>query len=142
METMEHALCECLHYAQPLWIRLGEVITSYLNTSSTEYVPRVEYTQLNIIYNVPHPSILIHVKNKLSRDTLLVLTQEIKRDIVFRRMSLPPSARQISDPQRLAAHLHSTLHRLHSYLQYIGLMKYAKALTMISRMIEINLGNV
>jgi hypothetical protein len=126
---------------QPLWIRLGEVITRYLNSASGEHVPRVEYTQLNIIYNVPHPSILIHVNDKLSRNTLLVLTQEMKRDIIFRRMNLPSSARQISDPQRLAAHLHSTLHRLHSYLLYIGLMKYAKSRKMISNMIEINLGN-
>jgi hypothetical protein len=77
-ETMEHTLCECLHYAQPLWIRLGEIITRYLNSVSGEHVPRVEYTQLNIIYNVPHPSILIHVNDKLSRNTLLVLTQEMK----------------------------------------------------------------
>jgi hypothetical protein len=139
-ETMEHALCECLHYAQPLWIRLGEVITRYLNSTSREYVPRVEYTQLNIIYNVPHPSILIHIHDKLSRNTLLVLMQEMKRDIIFPRMSLPSSARQISDPQRLDAHLHSTLHRLHSYLQYIGLLKYVKVLKIIRSMIEINLG--
>ncbi len=73
-ETMEHALCECLHYAQLLWIRLGEVITKYLNSVSRDYVPKVEYTQLNIIYNVPHPSILIQVHDKLSRNTLLALT--------------------------------------------------------------------
>jgi hypothetical protein len=56
-------------------------------------------------------------------------------------MNLPPSARAITDPQRLAAHLNSTLRRLHSYLQYIGLAKYAKALEMIHKMIEINLDN-
>jgi hypothetical protein len=142
IETMEHNLCECLHYAQPLWIRLGEIFTRYLNSVSEEHVPRVEYTQLNIIYNVPHQSILLHVNDKLSRNTLLVLIQEVKRDIIFRRMNLPPSARQISNPERLSAHLHSTLHRLQSYLKYIGLMKYAKALKTISEMIEINLGNV
>jgi hypothetical protein len=32
-ETMEHMLCECLYYAQLLWIRLGEVITKYLTRS-------------------------------------------------------------------------------------------------------------
>jgi hypothetical protein len=142
IETMEHTLCECLYYAQCLWSRLGEVFTSYLNSISEEHVPRVEYTQLNIIYNVPHPSVLLHVNDKLSRNTLLVLVQEIKRDIIFRRMNLPPSARQISSSQRLSAHLHSTLHRLQSYLKYIGLMKYGKALTMIDELIEINLRNV
>jgi hypothetical protein len=129
-ETMEHTLCECLHYAELLWVRLGDVITKYLNSISTEYVPKVEYSQLNVIYNVPHPSLVIHISDKLSRNTLLILTQEIKRDIIHLRLNLPPSARQVTEPQRLAAHLNSTLHRLHSYLQYIGLAKYAKA-TMI-----------
>ncbi len=136
---MEHTLCECLHYAQLLWVRLGEVITKYLNSISTEYIPKVEYSQLNIIYNVPHPSILIHIPDKLSRNTLLMLTQEIKRDIIFRRLNLPPSARLITETQRLAAHLNSTFHQLHSYLQYLGLAKYVKATTMLQKMMEINL---
>jgi hypothetical protein len=82
-ETMEHVLCECNHYAQLLWIRLGEVITKYLNSISGDYVPKVEYSQLNIIYNVPHPSILLHIRDKLTRYVFLLLTQEIKRDIIF-----------------------------------------------------------
>ncbi len=138
-ETMEHALCECLHYAQLLWIRLGEIVIKYLNSISREYVPRVEYTQLHIIYNVPHPSIFIHIRDKLSRNTLLILVQELKRDILFRRMNLPSSARQVTDPPRLAAHLNSTLRRLHSYMQYIGLAKYLQSTIMLQKMIDINL---
>jgi hypothetical protein len=110
-----------------------------LDSVSREYVPKVEYTQLNIIYNVPHPSILIHVHDKLSRNTLLALTQEMKQGIVFLRLNLPPSARLITDPQRLAAHLNSTLHQLHFYLEYIGLAKFANAVRMLHKMIEINL---
>jgi hypothetical protein len=68
-----------------------------------------------------------------------MLTQEIKRDIIFQKVNLPQSARLITESQRLAAHLNSTLHRLHSYLQYIGLAKYAKATTMLQKMMEINL---
>jgi hypothetical protein len=141
-ETMEHMLCECLYYAQLLWIKLGEVITKYLNTVSTDYVPKVEYSQLNIIFNVPHPSLIIHIPDKLSRNTLLILTQELKRDIIYRRLNLPPSANQATDPPRLAAHLNSTLQQLHSYLQYIGIAKYAKATQMLHRMMEINLENL
>ncbi len=140
-ETMEHMLCECLYYAQLLWIKLREVITAYLNTVSTDYVPKVEYSQLNIIFNIPHPSLVIHISDKLSRNTLLILTQEIKRDIIYRRLNLPPSANQATNSMRLAAHLNSTLQRLHSYLQYIGLAKYAKATQMLQKMMEINLGN-
>jgi hypothetical protein len=35
----------------------------------------------------------------------------------------------------------STLHQPHSYLQYIGLAKYANATTMLQKMMEINLEN-
>jgi hypothetical protein len=138
-ETMEHMICECLHYAQLLWIKVGEVITKYLNSVSTDYVPNVEYSQLNIIFNVPHPSLILHVPDKLSRNTILILTQEIKRDIIYRRMNLPPSANQPADPPRITAHINLTLQRLHSYLQYIGLAKYAKAIQTLQRMMEINL---
>jgi hypothetical protein len=99
-------------------------------------------SRLNIIFNVPHPSLIIHVPDKLSRNTLLILTQEIKRDIIYRRLNLPPSANQTTDSPRLAAHLNSTLQRLHSYLQNIGLAKYAKATQMLHRMMEINLENL
>jgi hypothetical protein len=101
-----------------------------------------EYSKLNIIFNVPNPSLIIHIPDKLSSNMLRILTQEIKRDIIYRRLNLPPSANQITDSPRLAAHLNSTLHRLHSYLQYIGLAKYAKAIKMLHRMMEINLENV
>jgi hypothetical protein len=139
VETMEHVLCECLHYSQLIWIRLGEIITRYLNSISPQQVPRVEYSQLNLIYNVLHPSLLIHIRDKLSRNVLLILTQEMKRDIIFRRMNLPPSARQVTEHQRLAAHLNSTLHRLNFYLHYIGLAKYGNAATMLKIMMDINL---
>jgi hypothetical protein len=77
-----------------------------------------ELGQTNIIYNIPHPSILLHIPDKTTRNVLLLLVQEVKRDIIYRRMNLPPSAQQITDPRRPAAHLASTLHRLHSYLRY------------------------
>jgi hypothetical protein len=138
-EAMEHVLCECLHYYQLLWNQIGEIITRYLNSIAPHHVPRVEYSQLNEIYNVPHPSLLLHIRDKLSQNTLLILTQEIKRDSIFRRMKLPPSARQVTEPQRLAVRLNSTIRRLHSYLRYIGLAKYGNATTMLQKMMEINL---
>jgi hypothetical protein len=53
--------------------------------------------------------------------------QEIKRDIIYRRMNLPQSVQQVTASQWPAAHLDSIIHRLHSYLQYIGLVKCVKA---------------
>jgi hypothetical protein len=139
IETMEHVLYECLHYSRLLWIRLGEIITKDLNSISPQHVPRVEYSQLSIIYNFPHPSLLLHIRSKLSRNALLILTQEIIWDIIFQRMNLPSSARQITDSERLAAHLNSTIRRLHSYVQYIGLAKYGKVTTMLQIIMDINL---
>jgi hypothetical protein len=39
----------------------GEIITRYLNSTSPQHVLRVEYSQLVVIYNVPHPSLLLHI---------------------------------------------------------------------------------
>ncbi len=54
-------------------------------------------------------------------------------------MNLPPSAQQVTDPRRLVAHLDSTIRRLRSYLQYIGLMRDKKAADMLLRLQEYNL---
>ncbi len=113
---MEHLLCECEHYSELLWDRLSSILTELFNRTSTDQVSWVELGQTNIIYNIPHPSILLHIPDKITRNTLLLLVQEVKRDIIYRRMNLPPSAQQITDPRRFAAHLDSTLRRLHSHL--------------------------
>jgi hypothetical protein len=55
VETREHLLFECMYYSQLLWIRLGDIFTQYLNLTSQDFIPRVKISQLNIIYNVPHP---------------------------------------------------------------------------------------
>jgi hypothetical protein len=49
VETMEHLLCECMHYSQLLWDRLGDVITRYLNLVSSTYVPKVDITLMSSI---------------------------------------------------------------------------------------------
>jgi hypothetical protein len=85
------------------------------------------------------PCYCIYVHDKTSRNAILLMIQEVKRDIIFRRMNLPPSAQQITDPRRLAAHLDSTIRTLRSYLQYIGLVKYMKAVDLLLRLQEFNL---
>jgi hypothetical protein len=118
---------------------LAESLTSLLNDISTDDVPRIELGQTNIIFNIPHPSLMLHVHDKSSRNAILLLIQEVKRDIIYRRMNLPPSAQQVTDPRRLAAHLDSTIPRLRSYLQYIGLLKYKKAVDLLLELQEHNL---
>jgi hypothetical protein len=90
---------------EPLWSKLAEGLTMLLNGISTDRVPRVELGQTNVIFNIPHPSLLLHMHDKTSRNAILLLIQEVKHDIIFRRMNLPLYAQQITDPRRLAAHL-------------------------------------
>jgi hypothetical protein len=136
---MEHLLCECEYYSEPLWNKLAEGLTMLLNDVSTDRVPRIELGQTNIIFNIPHPSLILHIHEKSSRNAILLLIQEVKHDLIYRRMNLPPSAQQVTDPRRLAAHLDSTIRRLRSYLQYIGLMRYKKAADMLLWLQEYNL---
>jgi hypothetical protein len=91
---MKHLLCECENYSEPLWSKLAESVTRLFNDISTGRVPRVDLGQTNVIYNIPHPSLLLHIHDKASRNALLLLIQKVKRDIVYGRMNLPPSAQQ------------------------------------------------
>jgi hypothetical protein len=136
---MEHLLCECEFYSEPLWNKLAESLTMLQNDVSTDEVPPIELGQTNIIFNIPHPSLILHVHDKSSRNAILLLIQEVKQDLIYRRMNLPPSAQQVTDPRRLAAHLDSTICRLRSYLQYIGLLRYKKAADLLLRLQEHNL---
>jgi hypothetical protein len=102
---MEHLLCECENYSEPLLGKLADALTQLFRNISQDDAPRVDLGRTNIIFNIPHPSLLLHVRDKESRNGLLLLFQEIKRDIIYRRMKLPPSANQIIDPRRLTAHL-------------------------------------
>jgi hypothetical protein len=138
-ENMEHLLYECDHYSRLLWERIGKILTRYLIWLSEDYIPRVELGFRQIIFNVPHPSILLHVKDKHTRIMLIMMVQETKRDIIYRRMNLPPSAQQVVNSQRLAAHIDQVIRRLISYLQYIGLQKFKQAIKSLHKIQEINL---
>jgi hypothetical protein len=60
------------------------ILIQYLNIT---VVLRVE-----IIFTVPHPSLLLQVCEKVNCNAILVLTQEVKRDIIDCCLNLPPSA--------------------------------------------------
>jgi hypothetical protein len=82
VETMKHLLCECEYYSELLWNRLADILTKLLNINTTDPVPRVDLGQTNIIYNIPHPSILLYILDKITGNILLLLIQDIKRDTV------------------------------------------------------------
>jgi hypothetical protein len=101
--------------------------------------PKMEISLLNGIYIVPYPSLLLYTHDKLTRNAFLILTQEIKRDNIYKCMNLPPSGRQVTSPQRLVAHLDSTIRRLHSFFQYIASAKFGEAVSVLQPMRDLNL---
>jgi hypothetical protein len=70
-----------------------------------------------------------------------MVTQEIKRDIIFQRMNLPSSGKQVANPRCMGTHLDQVLWWVISYLQYIGLLKYKRALTKLQNIQEININD-
>jgi hypothetical protein len=82
------------------------------------------------------PSLASATHSRQAYKKHLILTQEIKRDIINHRVNLPPSARQVTNPQWLMAHLVSTFWRLSSYFQYISLGKFANAILALQQMQE------
>jgi hypothetical protein len=73
-----------MHYDQLIWIHLGEIIAEYLNSSSQDLIPREELSSTSSIYNIPTPLLLLHIKDKLTRNAFFILMQEIKCDIFHR----------------------------------------------------------
>jgi hypothetical protein len=131
-EKIEYLLCESMHYSQVIWVRLGQVIRQYLKSVSQEHIPRVEISQLNLICNVPQPSLhFIFVTN----------SPEICSSSSHKKSKATSSSwvRQVTSSQRLTAYLDSTMPRPHAYFQYIGLAKFAKAMLVLQMLKELNL---
>jgi hypothetical protein len=94
IETMEHLLYLCPNYAEKLWEEFGLVLTQTIAQFTNEYTARIELTPKEIIYNKPHPVIFLRISDKLVQYSILVVIQEIKRNIIFRRMQLTEPLRQ------------------------------------------------
>ncbi len=61
VETMEHLLYGCENYSAKVWAMAGKVLTLSLSRHSGDFIPRIDLTPLEIVFNKPHPSILLHV---------------------------------------------------------------------------------
>jgi hypothetical protein len=48
----------------------------------------MDHTPKEIVFNLPHPSIILYISDSPSRTILLHLVQEIKRDIIHCRMTI------------------------------------------------------
>jgi hypothetical protein len=100
-----------------------KVYCSSFSQFTNEYTARIELTPKEIIYNKPHPAILLRISDKLVRYSILVIIQEIKCNIIFRRMQLTEPALQEVPRIRLQAHLLSVIRKLISLLEYQGIVQ-------------------
>jgi hypothetical protein len=48
-----------------------------------DYIPNIVLTPLEIVFNKPHPYILLRIKDATKQKILLLFLQEIKHDIIF-----------------------------------------------------------
>ena len=120
---MEHLLYLCPNYAEKIWEEFGLTLTETVIQYSNELTARKEFSPKEIIYNKPHPAILLRISDKLVRKTILALIQEIKRDLVFRRMQIKEPLRQEVPRIRVQAHLLSVIRKLISLLDYQGIVQ-------------------
>ncbi len=98
---------------------LTQTITQFTN----EYTARIELTPKEIMYNKPHPAILLRVSDKLVRYSILVVIQEIKRNIIFCRTQITELLRQEVPRIRMQAHLLSVTRKLIPLLEYQGIVQ-------------------
>jgi hypothetical protein len=75
------------------------------------------------MFNKPHPALLLQISDKLIRYSILVVIQEIKRNIIFRRMQLTEPLRQEVPKIRMQAHLLLVIRKLISLLEYQGIVQ-------------------
>ncbi len=137
IETMEHLLYCCEHYSAKIWDLAGKSLTLALSQYSGEYMPAVILTPLEIIFNKPHPSILLHVSDAITRKVLILLLQEIKRDIIYRRAQLQEPRRREELHPWIQAHLVSVINKISSLLEYQGTLQFADGLFFLQRLSRI-----
>jgi len=68
------------------------------------------------MYNKIHPSVKLHIKEKPIQIIVDHLMQEIKRDIIYRRMNTDPNQRE-RNLTRIRDHLLSTIRKTKSLLE-------------------------
>jgi hypothetical protein len=105
----------------------------------TLYVLQVELGQPNIIFNVPHPSLLLHIYEKITRSVFIPLIQEIKRYIIYGHIKHLGATGHSTAAVNSSFKLHSTQTLLLTTIQYIGLVKYHKGIEALCSLQDINL---
>jgi hypothetical protein len=139
---MEHLLYLCPSYAEKLWAEFGLALTQTIAQFTNEYTARIELTPKEIIYNKPHPAILLRISDKLVPYSILVTIQEIKCNIIFRRMQLTEPSQQEVPRSRLQAHLLSVTRKLISLLEYQGIVQNNTPISFLTALNNVISSNV
>jgi hypothetical protein len=96
----------------------------------------IDLTPKNIIFNKPHPAILLRINDKLVRNVVLIFIQEVKRDIFFRRMQLKKPQRQEVLMISIQAHILPVLQKLTALLEYQGIVENSAPISFLSLLQE------
>jgi hypothetical protein len=142
IETMEHLLHNCEHYSVLVWHELGQIFTDTLMAIVGRHIARIELTPKEIIFNKPHPFLLLHLPEEKDRTMIIILVQEIKRDIVYRRMNMPLDPTRATPQVRIQAHLLSVLKKLQSLYSYQGIQQDSPPLILLNKMIDTSFNRV
>jgi len=134
VETMEHLLYACENYSAKIWDLAGRALTLAISGHTGDYIPMIDLTPLEITYNKPHPSILLHVRDGTTRKVLILFLQEVKRDIIYRHAQLKQPRRREELHPRIQAHLLSVIRKIRSLLEYQGVLKYTDSLSLLQRL--------
>jgi hypothetical protein len=79
----------------------------------------MDQTPKEIVFNLPHPSIVLYISDPASRIILLHLVQEIKRDIIHSRMTVTLPRGPIP-LLRIHAHHLSVIYKVMSQMDHQG----------------------
>jgi hypothetical protein len=129
-ETVEHLIYGYEEYSANLWTQLGQSLTHVITVHIGKAIPTIQFTPLEIIYNKIHPSVKLHIKEKSIQSIVAHLTQEIKRDLIFRRMNTNANQRE-RNLTRICAHLLSTIIKTISLLEYKGTKNHQESLNFL-----------
>jgi hypothetical protein len=138
VETMEHILYGCPHYSVKVWEEVGKLFTTTVMRRKNTEVARIHLTPREIVFNAEHPSIKLFLKDKDDRKVCNMLIQEVKRDIIYRRMNITEQQKGREEHNlRILAHIQTTLKKMASYLSYCGPLENKSCLELTEQMMEI-----
>jgi len=135
IETMEHLLYGCPNHTILLWAETSVLLTEVISREAERPIARIQLTPREIIFNAPHPSLLLHIGDAKIRETILLFIQELKRDIIYRRMNIKEHQKnKMMSIVRIHAHLLSIIGKIDSQLSYKGLLENKTSLALLKKM--------